>query len=579
MRAPFGRRMRKTRSATIHLLFAVAAAGIPTLAAAQSWAVVRSGTGDATEAERTARTQLIDALTGSGVAMRVDAEAAARVEDYHSVEPTAVESDRIEELRAAVTALEEHAALRHRDAARQEAERIRVLSEGLSSALAEQSEVADRLFAACVAEAWLHIQLREREEARQGLQQCRELHPDVEINPLTVAPPVVDMLREIDTELSRRPTFALTLAGVPTGCELRMDGRRRATAPEPIRGIVPGEHRIEVVCEGMRRRRIHRVIVGAEDRTVSLEPRFDDVLLTRPAVRGDSPEVRLDYPSERDETRQRIADAVTLGGLLEVSDVILVTRDVRGLRFDRASVASRAVTATVIVDATAFTGAVVLRAAAALLENRSLDLSGPEAVAIRPWPASGDASAEGGGEAAAAGSDDGSLPAGVTLGVVGLGTLGGAWGMYAVAQGASEAMIASDPRNSDWRANRDLRESTIAAGYGLSIGGSVLVTASLPLWLPQTPGEVPWWSVVIGGLGACLFIPAGYAWSLDDRYDMSIHAFDTELYGALFVSMAVPMMAIPIVYLIRLVTDPAMSATVSAEVTPDRTVVSLSGHF
>jgi hypothetical protein len=560
---------------------------IPAAAQAQRWAVIRSGTGEPSAEEQRARTAVIDALGGIGVAISLDAEAAARVEDYHSAEPAAVESDRIEELRAAVTALEEHAALRHREAARMEAERIRELSEGLSTALAEQSEVAERLFAACIAEAWLHIQLREREAAREGLQQCRELHPDADINPLVVAPPVVDMLREIDTELATRPTFALTLADVPAGCELRMDGRRRATAPSPIGDIVPGAHRVEVLCTGMRRRRIHRVIVGAENRTIALDVRFDDVLLTRPAIRGEMPEVRLDYATAADERTHRTGDGATLGVLLEATDVILVSRDRSGgLRFDRLEVANRVVRASVIVDPAHFEGALVSRAATALLENRSVDLSSGEPVAIRAWPGSegGSSDADGGSSEPSSGHDDGGLIAGLTLSIAGVAAIGVGWGTYSVAYDAGQAVIGSDPRNPDWAANQDARASLMGASYGLALGGAVLTTVGLPLWLPQTPGEVPWWSLVIGVAGLGAIVPAAVYWAADGvQYSLAqpYASYDTELTGTMWMSMAAPLLAVPLIYLIRLATDPTgiEGARASIDVRPEGVMVSVGASF
>jgi len=570
-------------------LASLALSAIPTSVHAQRWAVIRSGTGETTTEEQRARTALIDALGGIGVAISLDAEAAARVEDYHSAEPAAVESDRIEELRAAVTALEEHAALRHREAARLEAERIRELSEGLSTALAEQSEVAERLFAACIAEAWLHIQLREREAAREGLQQCRELHPDADINPLVVAPPVVDMLREIDSELSRRPTFELTLEDVPAGCELRMDGRRRATAPAAIGDIVPGAHRVEVLCTRMRRRRIHRVIVGAENRTITLDVRFDDVLLTRPAAPGAMPEVRLDYPSEAEARTHRAGDGATVGRLLEATDVILVTHDRGGgLRFDRLEVSHRVVRASVIVDPAHFEGALVSRAATALLENRSVDLSSGEPVAIRAWPGSegGSVRDEGGSgsERAGGGSDDGALIAGLTLSIAGVAAIGAGWGTYSVAYDAGQAVIGSDPRNPDWAANRDARASLMGASYGLALGGAVLTTVGLPMWLPQTPGEVPWWSLVIGGVGLAGIVPAAIFWAADGVLYSRAQPyayFDTELTGTMWMSMAVPLLAVPLIYLIRLATDPAgiEGASASIDVRREGAMVSVGASF
>lgn len=552
--------------------------------AQERWVVVRSGTGDATEAERTARGQLAVALGGTGLSVLADAEAATRVEDYHSTEPSVIESDRIEELRAAVTSLEEHAALRQREAARAEAERIRELSEGLSADLAEQSEVAERLFAACVAEAWLHIQLREREEARQILQQCRELHPDVSINPVTVAPPVVEMLRAIDAELARRPTFALTCAGVPAGCELRLDGRRRAVAPEPIGGIVPGAHRVEIVCEGVRRRRVHRVIVGAEDRTLPFDPRFDDVLLTRDAAGA---EVRLDYPSEADEREHRIDDAVTLAGVLEVTTVVLASRARSGLRFDRIDVPGGRVVASVVVDPAGLEGPAVLRAATALLERRSVDLTGAEPVAIRPWPA-GEIDVAGIDDGAGAGASSGGVDAapivGLVLGGVAVLAYTGSWVTYAHAYELGEAQLqVADPASSpDWARLGDERSTMMGLALGVGLGSSTLATATLPLWLPQAPGEVPWWSLVVGGVGLCGVIPAAIAFAGDGvarDLDRPWERYDTELTGALWLSGAAPLVSVPLVYLIRLAVGPSSGASAAVDLGRDHALVTVGGRF
>lgn len=547
--------------------------------AQERWAVVRSGVGDASEAERSARAAIADSLRGTGLSIRTDAEEVTRVEDYHSSAPSAVESDRIEELRAAVTALEEHAALRQREAARAEAEHIRALSEGLSSDFAEQTEVAERLFAACVAEAWLHIQLREREEARQILQQCRELHPDVAINPVTVAPPVVEMLRAIDAELSRRPTFALTCEGVPAGCELRLDGRRRAVAPEPITGIVPGAHRLELVCEGLRRRRVHRVVVGAEDRTLPFDPRFDDALLTG-TVAG-APEVRLDYPTEAEERERRVADGAALGRVLEATVVVLVTREARGLRFDRLDVARGRVVASVVVDPAALEGPVVLRAASAILEGHSVDLTGREPRDIRAWPGGETDAARGdGGSVAEGGGVDAAPIVGVVLGVLGLGAYGAGWGTYSVAYDASFAQAAATLGSARWRQAGSDRDAMIAATYGLGIGGSALLTASLPLWLPQTPGEIPWWSWAIGGAGLLAVIPAAIALEGNGRRyaDAAPYLrYDTGVLGAMWLSAMAPLLAVPLIYAIRLAVGPGASATVEAS--PEGARLSLGGTF
>lgn len=118
-----------------------------------SWVVVRSGVGPASTVENDIRNQLAVTLRGAGLSVLSDPEAAQRIEARHSSECPALDTGRVMELRDAVTALEEHAALRQREAARAVVARIRQLSEELGAEIGAEGEVAERLFAACVAEA------------------------------------------------------------------------------------------------------------------------------------------------------------------------------------------------------------------------------------------------------------------------------------------------------------------------------------------------------------------------------------------------------------------------------------------
>jgi hypothetical protein len=548
--------------------------------AQERWAIIAAGTEAPSATARSARAALAEALAGTGLALATEAEVALRLEDVHSTEPGVIESDRIEELRAAVTSLEEHAALRQREAARAEVDRIRALSEGLSADLAEQNEVAEGLFAACIAEAWLHIQLREREEARQLLEQCRGLHPDLTVNPLTVAPPVAEMLRSIDEELARRPTYALTCAGVPSGCELRLDGRRRAVAPAPIEGVVPGVHRVEFVCEGMARRRVHRVVLGAEDRTLRFDPRFDAALVTRSGIDAD---VRLEHPTEDAAERHRVEDALTIAGLLEVATIVLASEEPRGLRLDRIDVAAGRVLASVVVAPEALGASTRLRAASALLDRESVDLSGAEPRAMAPWLA-GTGAVAGREGALVVGADAAPVVAGALLAGIGALSYAAGWGAYARGYDLGLQTIAvADPATSPtWRGWQAERATVIGAAYGLGIAGAAVWTAALPLWLPEAAGEVPWWSWVTGGVGLLGVIPAALALEGNGRpraLASPTVRYDTGPTGALWLAGAAALLSVPLVHLVRVATGPRSSAGASVELGPEHAALRVEGTW
>jgi hypothetical protein len=122
----------------------------------------------------------------------------------------------------------------------------------------------------------------------------------------------------------------------------------------------------------------------------------------------------------------------------------------------------------------------------------------------------------------------------------------------------------------------------MALGYGLGLGGAAVATATLPLWLPQAPGEVPWWSLVAGGVGLVFVIPGAIALEGNGRpqdLDRPWERYDTELTGTLWLSGAVPLLTVPLVYLVRLAVGPRNAASAAIDLGPDHAVVSAGGSF
>lgn len=560
-RPPTSRTSSRARRAASALFAAVVLAASPAGASAQ-WLVVRAGVGEPSGDERALAAALRGALEDAGRAVLPDPTAAAQASTLLSRERTVVEADRIAELVDAVRVLEEHVAMRRREAALEAAERVRELSSGVAEALEEQREVAQRLFDACVAEAWLHIQLGEGESARTDLRRCREAYPDIAADPHAMSSRVFDLITEIDRELAARPAFQIRVEGPPAGCEISLDGRRRAVAPAPIEGVFSGEHRLEVECAGLRRTRIHSILLGAADLTVSIDPAFDDALRTAGGV-------WLDYASASGGAARRTADARVIGRALGASDVVLVTMGASSARLDRVEIESGRVSAATSLalphDETS-----LARAAAALVAGEGAGDDAP------------DATPTGGGP-------DGGLVAGLALAAVGLASVGAAWGTYAWRYDLGQRVYEVAPGSAEHARRLADRDAATPVPFALGTLGSLAAIVSLPLWLPETE-EFPWWSALPAAAGAALVGVGIYQYTGDGRCvaltDGCAQTFSTTLSGTLWLASGLPLLAVPIVYAFRALVGhapagaPAVtSASARIDASPHHVVIDVGGRF
>lgn len=319
------------------------------------------------------------------------------------------------------------------------------------------------------------------------LEECRELHPEVPINPTMVAPPVVELLRAIDAERARRPTVTITYTGVPDGCVLRLDGTDRAVAPDPIAGVESGTHRLELSCEGLRRTRVRRLVVGTEDVVLELEPRFDDVLRTEARV-------ELDYQTAVDEHDFRLRDALTIAGIVNASVVVLVSDTVEGIRLDRIDTVDGSVTATVLASPTALSGAGTLAAATALVEQRNADLTGEVPAVVTSAEEATDSSDGVSTVPGAAGPDDSELLVGlgICLATSGVGlVLMGTFGVLALTEESNARARCGEGAGASCAPSevRLIDDYALAADVSLGFGGAALATGLVFGILAATNGD------------------------------------------------------------------------------------------
>lgn len=543
-----------------------------------------------TEEARSLRS-LLEAALGERA---IPSERAARLYEERASRAIPVElpPDQIEELADAITELETAVALRRREAALAQAERIHRLSGDTIDSLLRERAIAGRLFEGCLAQAWLHLQLHEREAARAQLHHCRQIGPDVRVNPLGQHPSVVELLREVDTEIAAQPVFDLALEVVPaaSGCAVFLNGRRAGALPGPVRAVPIGDHRIWLECPDGRASRVHRVIQGAEPRSLRIDLELDRVTRT---------EGGLELVGIEQDLRAARAYARELARTVGATHVVLLSHvlgyEIRW-RADRIAIGEEEPSVSILLPRTRDPERGV-RAAEALAGRVVIDaetgargwFEGSHFQRVGRGAGQSGAGETGVGESGAADSGAGERAGGWQDAWTGAFLLAGGALVYGTAIGTYVHLETRIVRVPAWNVTGYIdaqREVTALKPLPITLAaaGSALAIASLPLWLPQQDG-VPWWSWISGLVGLGAEIAAGVVWWLNqgcvlvvDGQCMIFH--QTEAAGAMWASAGAPFLALPVVYAIREVTGqahPPVSAWL--DVTPERFALQVGGVF
>jgi hypothetical protein len=161
------------------------------------------------------------------------------------------------------------------------------------------------------------------------------------------------------------------------------------------------------------------------------------------------------------------------------------------------------------------------------------------------------------------------------LAALGAGLYAAGWGLDARAHNLNGELVdASDAQRSslqsDYNQARSLR--------WMGLGGGVLTTAAVPL-LTRSQPSVPWWSWSLGGAAVAL-VGVGI-WQVAQDGKCNLHDADsgecvgrddTAARGALFLSAAAPLLAVPLTHLLTRVDA---SASVSLDFSGSRAVALL----
>jgi hypothetical protein len=542
-------------------------------AAAQSWVVIPVVVGDSDAAELAAShaRDPISAELAKSVPVLSPKTGRDRFEARGSSAPVAATHGDLDQLARDAQQALYHVAMGLYTSASADVARVLKRADHALESLNRETLSARQLLDSCLFIVRARLQERKPKAAREQALECRRLVPDIDPDASIHPPDVIGEVAAAEAQLESQRPASLRVTSEPSGCPVFIQGRNLGSTPLELPRLTPGAYRIQVECVPGEYGRVHRVTLGEQRTLVHVDSHFDAATQT-----GDG--ISLRYSTRATSERFALRHGIEVARLVGARYVAVIAPEGDGkIRISSLEVAHGKPLAQVIVGSDE-TGAFVdvSEAIAALRAGRSQDFSGVVPVAIASTPAvtpaavssvtqqrpasthahAGDASIRRDSD------DDGQGPgaAGWTLAAVGAAAHLTGWALY-----AHQLSL-----ESDYRKVRGLSDTSEARrrlaridGFELlppltSAGGALLLTASLPWLLPRADSQpVPGWSIGVGvaglafaGTGVALLVRGAGC----DEFDPLARCDDvvtTTHLGAQLLSSAVPLLALPAVYVLR----------------------------
>lgn len=508
---------------------------------------------------------------------------------------------------------------------------LRELSGGMAAAVNRNDEAAKESTRSCLYEVRSddainrHKPLAQRRRRHRAMaRQCRVKFPHVEID-VTQMPPWLQAIWKEVGALRKSLTIKVRVLPEAKGCtllvnEVRQHGLAFNERGEAVVSLLSGKYHVGAECEGGASPRTYVVPVTEGEYSLVIDTEFDAAFRTEPLL-------GFQYERASQQDRRRALDAAQLVSAVRSWQVVLVAEEGPSrMRLDRLDFQTRRVTSVVLPrPGTSGWGAHVVEAAAnALRAASSVAYYGESMHPIAPWtipggwPQTGPVQGQPLAMQASAGPSiaivpsvepGDSLPAavsptsgepradsrhgvgrtrtGAVMSVAGGLGLAAGWVLFGQRQKAGQNVqqqaqvptgFVDDQR---WR---EFRPGLVAAG----VGGSVIATVGLGLALPEQ-SEVPWWGWTSGivGLGVGAW---GAVWAAGgarceigglSRSEIAGCVDDESRQdaGVLVVSAALPLVSIPLTYLLRSALGGDVEAQVQAAPAEGRASWSVGGRF
>lgn len=517
--------------------------------------------------------ELAAALGRVDVQVIDEALAVTLFEELHSSEPKVLSRDEIVQLRSRIDAAILHLSMNELDEAQKKLLSVAALTDRALEDVNRQRGLAEEALSGCIALVRMWVARRQQDEAIDEAMRCRLHHPGVE-RPLSFQPPQVrEAFREAKARIHALPAAALTVRSLAghRGCRVRFNGIDVGNTPLRAPAAYPSRLRVQVECDD-RPGRVHRLELHPGPNELVVDTDLESTLRSNGRL-------RLVVPESGPTSRAKLAAmARKIGDTVSATSVLLASRDHEAIWLDRLDLASGAVVASVRLRAEPL-GAELLTAADHLRAGKSFDLAG---VAPRPIDALAMLSP-------ASAVDRGSMSPGARAG---LSIVFGALGVGALVT----SVVLWNERYGIWYLQETTPTSSPeyparAADYQrikvwpelAAIGGTALLSAMVPLWLPQAE-SVPWWSWLSGaaglGLVAATVVFTATQNNVCLEYGANGCVTDLTWAGAQLVTAALapPLLMIPITHLVRRQQAKSRLA-LDAELSSQRVILRLAGTF
>ncbi len=562
---------------------------------AQRWLVVPSTsgqTGNPGHAARRGAKILVSELEARGRLVLQPEEAKRLFEQRGSSPPIAINASDVDGLaRDAQQALYHIASGLHARAEEDVQRAMQRAGKALES-LNRETRAARHLLDACMFLVRGHLEHRDREKARRQALECRRLVPDIDPDTTMHPPNVIGVLAEAEAELLSRDPSSLRIESEPQGCAVLVNGRNLGTTPKELARLSSGEYRVQVECNDGEPGRVHRAVLSGNRAVVRVDTKLDRVVQT-------AFDLSLRYESMPQERSRRVHDGLEAARIVGASELVLVSLTDEADESAPVVVAERfrvddgapMAKAFVTLGAKGAADELALRTAVFVLieaqapppthvaqasrgSNAVADAQAPRVIEAEERDPRASSDAERAlSEPVAASVDRGESAStwtiiGLSSAGVGLAASLAAWGLLARHSALqTDYTVAHDVRSPDrFEAYRQVSDFDAVPSIALG-AGSVLLSASLPLWLPEHAG-VPWWawgSGAVGTLGAAvglkLAIDAGEC-TVDEFGRCTSPVLATRV-GTLLLLQAVPFLALPVTYGVRALTGGEVEAKVA----------------
>ncbi len=567
--------MLRSIFATSFILATLASAS-PALAQPRSVLVLPWSAGDSDPATLAARAEAVAGALSSGelTALALDG-ARARFEEHGSAEPPSVTDSEVDQWLSLSRLAVRHLAHADYAAAREALLQAQQLSERAAAELNREETRARQVLDTCLYEVRAYVETNDPRAASRAME-CRRLVPRISPSPYNHTPEVVELLGRVDRELAAAPPGSLHLDSEPSHCAVRLNGIELGATPFVSADLATGEYRVQVECASARGR-VHRIRLGEGTSTVRIDTRFDGV------IRSDTV-LRLAYASAEDADAQRLADAVSVGSTVGAAEVWLLSLEAGDVvRVDRVLVGSSTALASIRANALSGLGSAV----ASLAQGHSEDRTGAQVVALTRWRGGAgvvddEESLSPAGESSGWGRADWEIGLGVAVGVVAISAFAVSLALadddYRLGL-ASSAFPVNAPQ---YLRSRDTWQSQRTLSWAFGLTGGVLGALAVSLAMEEEHGT-PWWSWVVGGVGAALAVTgAALIGTADDCGNARpavtcIQGSQRLDFGVSTLGMAMPLLSVPFVFLLRDVTRGQV--TPSVEVTAQSAMVHFGGSW